>query len=283
MEKYYKEFLITAEPFNVEILTSAILNFDVDGISEEVNCIRVFTKNLSIVTKDIEQSIKKFAENNLIKTFNIQENILLDKNWNKDWEKKLKPIRVTDKIIIKPSFVEYNAKSDEIIIIIDPKMSFGTGEHPTTKICLKLIGEFIESNYKVLDVGSGTAILSIAAAKFGASKVFAIDIDEWAFENGLENVKINNVENLVEVRLSTIEEIIEDNFNLIVANIQRNILMEMVNEFKSHLSYNGYLIVSGLLEFDDDIIRDYYEYNGFSFIKKLQIDEWIGLVFRKSN
>lgn len=282
MTKYYKEFLITAEPFITDIITSVLWNLDIDGINEEVNCLKIFSKNLNLSQTDIENELNKLIENNLLRSYDVQENVLIERNWNEEWEKSREVIRVSDQIVIRPSFKEYNAKENEKVIILDPKMSFGTGEHPTTKICIKFLEKYLNKDDKVLDVGSGTGILSIAAAKLGASKILAFDIDEWSLDNGIENIRINNVESLIEIRQCEIKDISEKEFDLIVANIQRNILMELAPEINVRLRKSGFLILSGLLETDEKLITDKYSSLGFKFIEKEIMNEWIGIVFQKS-
>lgn len=282
MTKYYKEFLITAEPFIIDIITSVLWNLDIDGINEEVNCLKLFSKNLNLSQTDIENELNKLIENNLLRSYDVQENVLIERNWNEEWEKSREVIRVSERIIIKPSFKEFVAKESEIVITLDPKMSFGTGEHPTTKICIKFLEKYLNKDDKVLDVGSGTGILSIAAAKLGASKILAFDIDEWSLDNGIENIRINNVESLIEIRQCEIKDISEKEFDLIVANIQRNILMELAPEINVRLRKSGFLILSGLLETDEKLITDKYSSLGFEFIEKGIMNEWIGIVFQKS-
>lgn len=281
MKKSYKEFLITAEPLNVEIISSVLWTLNIEGISEEINCIKVFTHDQNIDEESIRCLLNELKKNDLIKNFEIQENIFYEKNWNEEWEKSREVIRVTDRIVIKPSFKEYTPDKNEIVVTLDPKMSFGTGEHATTKICVKFLEKYMHPDFKVLDVGSGTAILSIVAVKLGASKVVAFDIDEWSLLNGAENVKLNQVENIVDVRMCELKDIVENNFDLIVANIQRNVLTELAGGLISKLKSNGIIILSGLLESDRQIIYDKYSSLGLKEIDFLQIDEWIGIVFRK--
>lgn len=281
MKKSYKEFLITSEPLNAEILSSVLWELNIDGISEEINCIKVFTQDQSITEDEIKNYLEELRKNNLIRTYDVQENVLYEKNWNEEWEMSREVLHITDKIVIKPTFKEYESGKGEILITLDPKMSFGTGDHATTKICVKFLEKYLQPNSNVLDVGSGTAILSVVAAKLGASKVIAFDIDEWSLLNGTENVKLNLVENIVDVRMCELKDIAERNFDLIVANIQRNILVELAEEINNRLSKNGILILSGLLESDRQIITEKYSELGFSEVDFMQLDEWIGIVFRK--
>ena len=280
MNKTYKEFIITAEPFNVEILSSILWELNIDGISEEVNCLKVFAQDESVTVQLIEYELLQLKENSLLREFSIQENFIVEKNWNEEWEKSREVVHVTDKIVIKPTFKEYTAKPAEIVLILDPKMSFGTGDHQTTKICLKFIEKYIKPGMKGLDAGSGTAILGIAAAKLGADKVIAFDIDERCFENGIENTQLNDVVNKVEIRKCELKEILENDFDLIVANIQKNILLDLSDGFKERIKKKGILILSGLLEMDRESIFNKYSSIGFSEIDYLQMDEWIGIVFK---
>ena len=169
---------------------------------------------------------------------------------------------------------------NEIVLTLDPKMSFGTGDHQTTKICLMFIEKYLKPGMKVLDAGSGTAILGIAAAKLGAENVIAFDIDEWCYDNGIENTKLNDVSDKVEIRKCELKEIEEKDFDLIIANIQKNILLDLAEGFKTRIKQNGILILSGLLEMDRETIVSKYSEVGFKEIDFIQMDDWIGIVFK---
>lgn len=279
--KSYREFIITTEPFNSEILSSILWELNIDGINEEVNCLKVFAQDESVTTDAIESELNLLKENKLLREFSVQENFIVEKNWNEEWEKSREVVYVTEKIVIKPTFKDYEPKSGEIVLTLDPKMSFGTGDHQTTKICLKFIEKYIKPGMKVLDAGSGTAILGIAAAKLDAGKVIAFDIDDWCYENGIENTQLNNVFDKVEIKKCELKDIEENNFNLIIANIQKNILLEFTKGFKSRINSGGILILSGLLEMDKDAIVSKYSEVGFIEIDYLKMDDWIGIVFNK--
>ena len=280
MNKSYKEYIITAEPFNVEILSSILWELNIDGINEEVNCLKVFAQDELVTIQSIENELHHLQENKLLREFSVQENFIVEKNWNEEWEKSRVVVRVSDKIIIKTTFKEYAANPNEIVLTLDPKMSFGTGDHQTTKICLMFIEKYLKPGIKVLDAGSGTAILGIAAAKLGAENVIAFDIDDWCYDNGIENTKLNDVSDIVEIRKCELKEIGEKDFDLIIANIQKNILLELADGFKSQIKQNGILILSGLLEMDREAIKEKYSDAGFSEIDYLQMDDWIGIVFK---
>lgn len=281
MEKSYKEFIITAEPFNVEILSSVLWELNLDGITEEVNCIKVFSQDENVTVRAIEFELEHLKDNNLLREYAVQENFIVEKNWNEEWEKSREVIHVTDKIVIKPTFKDYEAKLNEIVLTLDPKMSFGTGDHQTTKICLMFIEKYLKPGMKVLDAGSGTAILGIAAAKLGSEKVIAFDIDDWCYENGIENTHLNDVSGKVEIRKCELKDIPEKDFDLIIANIQKNILLDLAEGFKNRMKPNGILILSGLLEMDKAAILEKYNSIRFAEIDFMKIDEWIGLVFKK--
>ena len=169
-----------------------------------------------------------------------------NKNWNEEWERKLVPIEVTERIVVRPSFKEYDAAENQIVLIIDPKMSFGTGEHQTTKLMLQLLEIYIKPDSKILDVGSGTGILSIAAAKLGAAKVIAVDNDELCYENGIENVNNNNVGKIVEVKIGEIEsEIILTESKVLISDIEKflktNPYLILANKESSNIPHSRYI------------------------------------------
>ncbi|QQS37674.1 MAG: 50S ribosomal protein L11 methyltransferase [Ignavibacteriales bacterium] len=278
--KSYKEFIITAEPFIPEIISGILWELDIDGVSEEVNCLRVFSNDQGPSQEELSSKLKTLVDQKMLFSFLVEENILENKNWNAEWEKTINVIKVTDRIVIKPTFRQYEKSKDEIVIAIDPKMSFGTGEHQTTKLMLMLIEKYTSKNNSVLDVGSGTAVLSIAALKLGAASAVAVDIDEWCLGNAKENAVLNEVENEIEILLGDIDVVGEREFDLVLANIQKNILMNISGELKSKTKSDGVLILSGLLSIDEPDIINHYKQTGFESIEILKMDEWIAIVLK---
>ena len=279
--KKYKEFLITAEPFNSELISGVLWESNISGINEEVNCIKVFTDDFSLSLEELKKRLQNLKNENLLFSFTIEENIYENKNWNEEWEQSINVIEVSDKIVIKPTFRNYNAKPGQIVLVIDPKMSFGTGEHQTTKLVLMLLEKYVSPGVRVLDVGSGSGILAIASVKLGARYAIAIDIDDWCYNNAIENSKLNNVDNAIEVLQGEITDIKESDFDLILANIQKNILLDIAPEIYSRLKPGGIIILSGLLDYDEADIQNDFSALGLSFLETKTLDSWIALVFQK--
>ncbi len=281
--KKYREFLITAEPFNSELLSGNLWELDITGINEDVNCLRVFADIDSKLNSEVINSqLEKLKSENLLREFKVEESVLEEKNWNEEWEKSLNVIQVSDKLVIKPSSKTYEKKNDEIIITIDPKMSFGTGEHQTTKLVARLLEKYVTNGMRILDAGTGTGILAIAAVKLGATGAIAFDNDEWCYENAKENTAINDVSEEIDIRIGEIDIVPEKNFDMILANIQKNILLKLSGEFSGRIKEKGIILLSGLLIDDEDEILSEYASKGFTHLETIKLDDWIALSLVKS-
>ena len=279
--KNFFVYKIFCKPFDPDLLSGLMWNFDITGLLEDDDHITIFVSGNSTTTEDqISDALIKLQNDALIESFSIKKEILEDKNWNEIWEKSREVIRVTEKIVIKPSFKNYSAKHNEIVLTIDPKMSFGTGEHQTTKLILRLLEKYVQKGMKVLDVGSGTGILAIASIKLGAEKGIAVDFDEICLENCNENCILNGVENSIEVLTGEIADVKEKDFDLILANIQKNVLLGIADKIKSKLKSSGIVILSGLLEPDKSAIEIKYHLLGFKTERVEDMDEWIAIVLQ---
>ena len=278
--KTHKQFNISTSPYNVDLLSGILWQLDIEGINEDDNSLIIFAKEESNVSKsEVESLLSKMRFENLIESFAVIESNIEEVNWNEEWEKKINVIEVSDKIVIKPTFREYSPKANQLVITIDPKMSFGTGEHETTKLVLQLLDKHINNSKRVLDVGSGTGVLGIAASLLGAEHVVGIDNDEWCIENGIENIELNNVQSKVEVRLAEIDKVKDEPFDLILANINRHILIDISKSIMLLSKSNGILILSGLLYTDREDILELYSGIGFNLVDEKRMGEWIALVF----
>jgi ribosomal protein L11 methyltransferase len=277
----YKKFSITAEPFNAELISGLLWTLEIEGVNEEQDKVEVFISEKKKISAEIIHSLlKQLVKQKLINSFNVEEETIQNKNWNREWEKNLHVIEVTDKIVIKPSAKEYKRKKDQVVIEINPKMSFGTGEHQTTKLMLQALEKHIKNGMKILDVGTGTGIIAIAAVKLGASSALGIDNDEWSILNASENCMINKVNSEVKILLTDINGVDNKDFDLIAANIQKNILIDISEELAKRIKKNGILILSGLLAEDEQDILSKYREPGFKLHEILKMDEWIAVVFQ---
>jgi len=279
MKKFFI-YKIFTKPFDPELLSGTFWEFDITGLLEDDDHISVFTSEKSTDTEvQFSNTLNNLKNDKLIESFRIEKEMLEDQNWNKLWEKSRVVIKVSERIVIKPTFKDYSAKGNEIVLTIDPKMSFGTGEHQTTKLMLRLLEKFVKPGMKVLDVGSGTGILAISAVKLGAEKVVAVDFDEICLENCKENCILNDVENSVEVVTGEIDDVKDKDFDLILANIQKNVLLEIAEKIKAKLNQNGIVILSGLLNSDKTAIEEKYHSLGFKTELVEVMNEWMAIVF----
>ena len=278
----YTVFKISSKPFLPDLISGIMWEFEINGISEEENHLLVFVNEDSQVdTTLISKEMEKLKDVEIIKSYSVQAEILEDKNWNEIWEQSREVIMVSKRVIIKPSFKDYKQKGNEIVLTIDPKMSFGTGEHQSTKIVINLMEKCVKPDIKVLDVGSGTGILSLAAVKLGAMKAIAVDNDNVCYENCIENCRINNESDRIQVIEGVISDVEEIAFDLILANIQKNILIEIADEISNKIKKGGIVILSGLMIGDESDVISRYKTIGFDLVEIKTMDEWIGIVVKK--
>lgn len=213
---------------------------------------------------------------------NWKEQVIEDQDWNEPWEKSITPITVGE-FYIRPSWGPSISEEDKglVEIIIDPKMSFGTGHHETTRLVLRELDDYVNRGDSILDAGVGTAILSIAALKKGATAVIGFDIDEWAINNGLENARRNGVSEQIELRKGSFERVGEEDFDVVFANINLNVLLDHTTFFSSKLKDGGYLLLSGVLRTDAPLIKEAFESEGFAIIRNTFEGEWHCCVMQK--
>ncbi|MCH7516568.1 MAG: 50S ribosomal protein L11 methyltransferase [Bacteroidetes bacterium] len=280
--KSYNVFKISSKPFLPDILSGLLWELEITGVTENDDVVIAFATEGSPVNEEmIKGLLNKLVAQNVIEEFSVTREILEEKNWNELWEKSREVIRISERIVIKPTFKEYDSKENEIVITLDPKMSFGTGEHESTKLALRLMEKYVKGNEKVLDVGSGTGILSIASIKLGTAHAVAVDNDPWCYQNGTENCALNDVAGRIKVIEGEISIIPEEDFDLVLANIQKNILLSISEKIKAKLKKNGIIILSGLLLKDETEIINHYQLIGFKFKEKKVMDDWIAIVFEK--
>ncbi len=195
-------------------------------------------------------------------------------NWNARWEASVSPISVPP-FLVRPSWAPSDTSAIEIVI--DPKMSFGTAHHESTRLILGRLSYLMDGVSSVLDAGTGTGVLAIAAARLGANNVVAFDIDPWSVINARENIEVNDVQDVVTVLEGDLQ-IVSGSFDLILANINRNVLLESLASFRLHLAHDGHLVLAGLLLSDRGTMIDALERAGFQVADESVEGEWLSIV-----
>jgi len=201
-----------------------------------------------------------------------------DGDWGEAWKKYYKPTHIGEKIVIKPSWEEYTPKPDEIVIELDPGMAFGTGTHETTMICLELLEEYIKEGQTVIDVGCGSGILSLAAAKLGAAKVIAIDKDEVAVRVAKENISRNNMDSVIEVYKGDKLQNMDIKGDVVIANIIADVVIDLSKEVPLYLKEKGKFLASGIIKDRKLSVIEALEKNGFDLILETEKGDWVALV-----
>lgn len=212
----------------------------------------------------------------------IEVRTIEPENWNARWESQLQPIAVGP-FLIKPSWHAVpEAYATHIVLEIDPKMSFGTGYHESTRLVLQMLPDCVEPGARVLDAGTGTGILTIAALKLGAGSAIAFDIDPWAAKNAQENFVRNGVASSVEFRQGSIEVIHERDFDLILANIHRRVLCDLLPAFREKVRPTGWVVLSGLLCEERDLMLETAAAYDLEPVHEATENAWWAVMFKRS-
>ncbi len=272
----YLEFDFKINPVQPwsEILMAELIEIGFDSFTEEYDGILGYIPE-ELFSEDALKSISLMnnPDVEISYSFALMPNI----NWNEEWEKNFTPINVENKVLIRAEFHQENPNLHEIII--QPKMSFGTGHHPTTHLMIQQMLDMDFMDKKVLDMGCGTSVLGIFAKQKDASEVVAIDIDEWSVENSIENAERNNVK--LRISQGTSDNLGDEDFDIILANINRNILISDIPTYVSVLRDKGKLLLSGLCFFDVEDILEVCDKQGLRLVNKQQREEWCSLLLEK--
>ncbi|MCD5323626.1 MULTISPECIES: 50S ribosomal protein L11 methyltransferase [Pontibacillus] len=230
----------------------------------------------------------KHAINNLIEfDINIGRNHvtiseLNEEDWATAWKKYYKPVKISEKVTIIPTWEEYEpVSSDEVIIELDPGMAFGTGTHPTTVLSIQAIEQYIQENDVVLDVGAGSGVLSIASVLLGAKHVHAFDLDDIAVKSTTINAKLNNVEDQVESQQNNLLQGVDLEADLIVSNILAEIIVQFTDDAFNTLKSGGYFITSGIIMNKRQLVKDQLIESGFEIVEINQMEDWTSIIARK--
>ena len=201
-----------------------------------------------------------------------------ESDWANEWKKYYKPTKVGKKIVVKPSWEEYEKQEGDLIIELDPGLAFGTGTHETTSMCIRELENYVDETKTVFDIGCGSGILAIAAAQLGAKEVVAGDLDEVAVKVSKENCEINNVSDKVVVKHGSLFEVVDSKADVIVANIIADIIKILAKDVSKFLKDDGVFISSGIILAKIDEVCQALEENGFEIVKVERLGEWSAIV-----
>ncbi|HEY3490564.1 MAG TPA: 50S ribosomal protein L11 methyltransferase [Candidatus Deferrimicrobiaceae bacterium] len=208
---------------------------------------------------------------------------ITDTGWAEKWKEHFKPVSVSRRLVIRPSWEAYEAASGETILIIDPGQAFGTGTHETTQMCLQIIDDLYSGEVRprrVLDVGTGTGILGIATAKLGATEVLGLDNDPLAVEVCVENATVNGVQDVFRAAATPVQEA-EGTFDLVIANIIAEILIDMKQALLARLAPGGRVLLSGILDEKSGMVREEFEAEGAKLVEERRSGQWAALLLSR--
>lgn len=272
---------ILEEYFDTFVALISDLNFS--GVVEGLDVLEIYFDEKDW-NENLENEIRDILNDSELEAEVLNFEIIEERNWNEEWEKHVTVVDVSDNIVITPSWRQ-NETNKPIKVIIDPKMSFGTGHHSSTKLVSRLMENSILPNSNTLDVGTGTGVLAILAIKLGAANCLAFDNNEWSINNAIENVELNNVKDKISIDMIDIDNTdlsILGEFHHIFANLFFPLIMRSMENFAKALDKTkGTLFISGIMIFDrDEVIRKAKEC-GFELIELIEEDEWSGFKFKK--
>lgn len=260
---------------------------DLEMISTTEGTLKIFLttkpENLSEILKNERGLLKSrgFSDEEL----GSWEYVISNKpneDWSKKWKEKWDITRVTDKIVIVPDWLSYEAKENEVVIRLEPGCAFGTGTHQTTQLCMKALEKYMKKGDRVADIGMGSGILSICAKKFGASSVYGCDIDEDVIDVAKENAK-KNLPNNGEgyyFELNTADKI-NEKFDFVMANILHNVLAEIMGDLKNIMKTGALMSLSGILDEKKTVVLEAIKRENLEIIEEIHQDQWTSFVVRK--
>jgi len=203
---------------------------------------------------------------------------IAEADWAEAWKQHLRVLHIGQRIVVRPSWLDYDPQEGEVVIVLDPGMAFGTGLHPTTQMCLTALQKHVRPGASLLDLGTGSGILSIAGAKLGAERVLALDSDPQAVTVARENVRRNGVADRVGVKEGSLAQA-HGRFDLVVVNILARVIVEMLEQgLAKRLAPGGRLILAGLIVDQEPEVREALRRAGLEPSEREQIDDWVGLV-----
>lgn len=244
------------------------------------------TKEKITEMKSCVEMLKSFSEEGVFGDIDmgrltVEETVVDDEVWKDKWKEFFKPLKITETLVVKPTWETYQKAEGEKVIEIDPGMAFGTGTHETTTLCMRLLEKYLKDGQSVMDVGCGSGILAIAAALLGSKDILGIEIDPDAVRTAIENVELNGVEDVVTVKEGDLTKDVDQVVDLIVANLMAPLVIELSGAAAAHLTDKGIYISSGILIEKRDIVSEAVKAAGFEILEILEEGEWCAIAAQK--
>ncbi len=278
----YIELTCQLSPYsseNAEIIIAFLSQSGFESFSDEAPVVKAWIPE-NLFNLDVQDFVQNLQIDNI--KIDIKHRLIKEQNWNETWEKNyFEPILIADKCIIRSTFHK-NTPKLKYEILIDPKMSFGTGHHETTFLMMEEILDIDVQGKTILDMGCGTGILAILSAQKGAKEICAVDIDKWSYNNTLENLQLNAIKN-VHVELGDKNIIGQKFFNIIYANINKNVLLQDIPDYAAHIHQGGKLLLSGFYTSDFEDINKVATNSGLQLSNKREKNKWLMLNYLKIN
>ena len=260
-----------------------IYQLDPDDYPEEGVIIKAYLTVNSFLGEAVEEI--KTAINNL-SSYNIdigKNRVTIsevnEEEWATAWKKYYNPVKISETFTIVPTWEDYTpVHSDELIIELDPGMAFGTGTHPTTVLCIQALERTVHKGDRIVDVGTGSGVLSIAAAKLGAGEITALDLDEVAVNVAKINIKLNKVQDVVTVQQNNLLEGIAGEADIIVANILAEVIVRFVDDASKIVKKDGYFIASGIIQQKKEVVKDAMVNAGFNIQEIVTMEDWVAII-----
>ena len=277
MSSFYTRLEVVCDPSYSEILMAEIAEAGFDTFMETDSGFEAYAEEDKADHKEVDAIQHKY---NHVKPLQFLYERIEKQNWNEEWEKNVDPIIVDDVVLVRAAFHQLDRKFP-IEIIITPKMSFGTGHHQTTHLMLSNQLKIDHKGKRVMDAGCGTAILSVMASKVGAKSIEAFDIDEWSVLNGKENAEVNGATN-IHIQRGTIADMkFSESFDIVLANINKNVLMAEMEQYAQHLVPGGLLLISGFYESDIPDLLAFANKTGLTEVSRSDKETWAAIILRK--
>lgn len=261
-----------------DIFIQELAGINFESFSEEEGYVQAFINKKDFKEQQLTDLIDDYKKKNV--EIHFSQKLIPSQNWNAVWESDYEPVKIGKSLIVRAPFHLVNNEF-EINIEIQPQMSFGTGHHQTTYLLCKAMLEMNFKDKNVLDVGTGTGVLGILAAKLEANKILGTDIDDGAVENAMENCNRNKINNFVMLN-GDIDVVPNDKYDVIVANINKNVLLRHIRTYSTLIVKNGILLLSGFFDSDVDELSDAARTDGFDVIQEYTKDEWAVLKLKKN-